>query len=70
MQPRLQLVEAGVAPGLFDQFVVGAVLDQSAALDRDDAVGMTHRGQAMGDDQDGAPVAILRMLRWMMFSLS
>src|ERR1700722_1767464 len=44
MQPRLQLMEGGIAPGPCHQFVVAAILYQPAALDVDDPVGMAHRG--------------------------
>ncbi len=42
----------GAAP--FDQFLVGAALDDLAVAEHQDAVGMAHGGQAVGDDQAGA----------------
>src|SRR6202051_3305973 len=32
---------------------VGAVLDDAATLDRDDAVGAAHRGKPVGDNENG-----------------
>src|SRR5258707_51411 len=37
-----------------DQFIMGAVLDDAAALDGDDAVGPAHRGKPVGDNENGA----------------
>src|SRR5579872_3389365 len=51
MNTGLQTVELGVRPAQPDQFVVGPVLDQPAAIERDDAVGAPYRGQAVGDDE-------------------
>ena len=39
MDPRLQAVERGVASAGVDQLVVGAILDDAAVLDGDDAIG-------------------------------
>ena len=45
-------------PGLVgEQFGVAAGLDDLAAVDDDDAVGITHRRQAMGDDEHRAALA-------------
>src|SRR5437773_99127 len=54
MEPCLHAVERGVAATAADQFVVVAVLDDAAALDGDDAVGLAHRGEPVRDDDDGA----------------
>src|SRR5689334_14534691 len=54
MVTRLHAIEGGVAPAGAQQVVVLAVLDDAAALDRDDAVGERHRGEAVRDDQHGA----------------
>jgi hypothetical protein len=35
---------------------VGAVLDQAAAIDGDEAIAATHRRQAMRDNDDSAPL--------------
>src|SRR6266481_275980 len=54
MKPRLHAVQRRVAPALADELVVGAVLDDAATLDGDEAVGAAHRREAMRDDEDGA----------------
>ena len=38
------------------QLVVGPHLGDAAAVDHHDAVGVLHGGQAMGDDEDRAPL--------------
>ena len=48
MEACLQAVERGVAAAGADQLVVGAVLDDAAALDGDDAVGHAHASTAGG----------------------
>src|SRR5258706_7854082 len=53
MKARLGAMQHGIAPALADELVVTAILDDLAALDGDDAVGQTHRGEPVGDDQDG-----------------
>src|SRR5689334_1044305 len=53
METSLQHVEFCVTAVGADQFVVTAVLDDASGLQRDDAIGSTHRRQAMGDDEDG-----------------
>ena len=60
METRLQAMERGVAAAGADQLVVGAVLDEPAALDGEDAVGAAHGGQAVGDDQHRAALGDLR----------
>src|ERR1700719_3972633 len=54
MDAGLQTVQRGVAPAGADELVVVVILDDAAALDRDDAVGAAHGREAMGDDQHGA----------------
>jgi len=39
METCLQAIELGIPPAAIDQFLMGAVLDQAAILNRDDAVG-------------------------------
>jgi len=51
MQPRLYLVKRGVTPCLFHQLVMGSILDQPAAFDGDDPVGMAYCRQPMGNNQ-------------------
>ena len=53
----LRLVELGVQAVQRDQFPVHALLDNLAVLEHQDAVGILHRGQAMGDHQGGATAA-------------
>ena len=59
MDAALQPVERRIASARPDQLVVGAVLDQAAAIDGDDAVGKPHRGQPMGNDENSPPFADL-----------
>src|SRR5882724_241322 len=47
-------MEVGIAPVGTDQFVVGAVLGDAAALDGDDAVGPAYRGKPVSDNENGA----------------
>src|SRR5262249_14367069 len=54
MEASLQSVQRRVAAAGLDQRVVGAVLDQPAAIEGDDAVGAAHGRQPVCDDQDGA----------------
>ena len=70
MDPSLQPMQRRVAAAGLDQRVVGAVLDQTAAIERDDAVRRPHGREPVRDDQDGAPLAISFMFCWMMRSLS
>src|ERR1700730_17506741 len=51
MQPRLYLVEGGVTSRLIYQLIMGAIFDEPPGFDGDDAVGMPHGRQAMGDDE-------------------
>src|SRR5262245_33462191 len=59
METCLQAMQRRVAAAAPDQRVVGAVLDQPAALDGDDAVGGPHGGQPMRDDEHGAALGDL-----------
>src|SRR5215831_4061546 len=54
-QPRLKPMELGVAPAPSHQIVVFSVLDQAAAIERDDAVSAAHCGQPMRDYEHRAP---------------
>jgi hypothetical protein len=53
MKTTLQDVKLCVAAVRLDQLFVGAVLDDPAGLDRDDAVRGPHRRQPVRDDEDG-----------------
>src|SRR5262249_48151887 len=55
----LQPMQRCVTPAGLDQRVVGAVLDQSAAIERDDAVGRAHGREPMRDDQNRPPLGDL-----------
>src|SRR5262245_6730235 len=54
MDACLQIVELGIKMVGADQLVMGTVLDDAAALDRDDAVGAAHHRQPVRDDEHGA----------------
>src|SRR5262249_30471614 len=54
MDAGLEVRGLGVTAVGADQLVVGPVLDQTPALDGDDAIGPAHRGEPVGNDQDGA----------------
>jgi len=47
-------IEAGVASAGCDQLVMGAALDDPAAVDNDDLVRVAHGAQPVGDDDAGA----------------
>src|SRR5262249_38593979 len=51
MDARLQVMQLRIATVAADQFLVITVLDDTAALDRNDAVDPAHRRQAVGDDE-------------------
>src|SRR5712675_1825132 len=51
MQTCLEPVERCISAAGLDQIVMGAVLDQAAALDGDDAIGKPQRREPMGNDQ-------------------
>src|SRR3981081_3939420 len=54
IEARLQKMEICIAPVRPDQFVVGAVLDDTTTLDCDDAVGPAHRGKPVSADENRA----------------
>src|SRR5689334_11064388 len=54
MEACLQPVQRGIAATGLDQRLMSAVLDQPAALEGEDAIGGTHGGKAMRDDQHRA----------------
>ena len=54
--PGLDPPELRVDPVPSDQFVMGALFDHSARIENVDAIRMTYRRKAMGDDDRG-PVA-------------
>ena len=60
MEPCLQPIERCIAAAGLDQFVVGAVLDEAAPLDGDDAIRHAHGGQPMRDDEHRSAVGDLR----------
>src|SRR5581483_5266058 len=55
IDPSLHEMEVGVATVAPYQLVMGAVLDDAAALERDDAIGPADRGKPVGNDEHGAP---------------
>src|SRR6516165_7244355 len=59
MEPCLYSMQRRVPAAGLDQRVVGAVLDQAAALERDDAVGRAHGRKAVRDDQNGSSLGNL-----------
>src|SRR5712691_894078 len=59
MDSGLQAVERGIAAAGLDQIVMGAVLDDAARFEGDDAVGAPHRGEPVGDDEYGAALGDL-----------
>src|SRR5216684_5735238 len=60
MQTCLEPIECCIAAAGLDQIVVGAVLDQAAALDGDDAIGKPQRGEPMGNDKHRSTAGDLR----------
>src|SRR5215831_3261091 len=54
MDACLQTVQRRIAAASPDQVIMGAVLRQTAAVDRDEAVASPHRGQPMRNDEDRA----------------
>src|SRR6185503_4780247 len=57
MQACLGAEQRRIASAAADKLLVSAILDDAPAFDRDDAVGMTHRRQPVGDDDDRATLA-------------
>ena len=47
-------IRCGVQPALADELVVGAALDDRAAVEHDDLVAVADRAEPVGDDQAGA----------------
>ena len=60
MQPCLEPMESCISAAGLDQIVMGAVLDQAAALDGDDAIGHPQRGEPMRDDEHRSALRDLR----------
>src|SRR5499426_3030907 len=56
MNTCLQAVQRCIAAAGLDQRVMGAILDQAAALERDDAIGRPHGREPMRDDQNRPPL--------------
>src|SRR5262249_29373777 len=54
MDACLQTVQRRIAAASPDQVIMGAVLGQTTAVDRDEAVASPHGGQPMRDDEDRA----------------
>src|SRR5216684_1118635 len=59
MDPSLQPMQRCIAAAGLDQRVMGAILDQAAALERDDAIGRPHGREPVRDDQNRSPFADL-----------
>src|SRR5262245_23147415 len=55
MDSCLQSVQRCIAAAGVDQRVMGAVLDQATALERDDAIGRPHGREPVRDDQNRSP---------------
>src|SRR5262245_25254641 len=55
LQSHLRAVERGVPSAAAHKFVVRAVFDDPAVLDRDYSVGLPQGRETMGDDEDCAP---------------
>ena len=66
MEARKARVEAVLG----DEFVVAADFDNAAAFERQDAIGVAHGGETMGDDENGAAFGealqrVLHLRFWM-----
>jgi hypothetical protein len=48
-------VQAVIEAAAREQFFMRALLDDAPVLQHDDAIGVAHRGEAMRDDEPGAP---------------
>ncbi len=69
--PTLHVPQVRIdALGPAQQALVRAAFDDPALVHHDDAVGMPHGTQAVGDDEDGSPWQMCAMLRCRMASLS
>src|SRR3974377_234484 len=63
MDPRLQVVQLGIAAIAADQLVMRAVFDDAATLDCNDAIGLAHGRQPVSNDEYGAtPGDLLHIL--------
>ena len=60
MDATLQPVKRRIAPARPNQFVVSTILNEAAAVEREDAVGKANGGQAVGDDENRASLSDLR----------
>src|SRR5438309_8944466 len=56
MEATLQAMQRGVSAAAADQLVMRPVFDEAPAIEGNDAVAAPHGGQAMGDDEHGAPL--------------
>src|ERR1700761_3397077 len=54
LDARLQVVQLGIATVAADQLIMTAVLDDAAAFNGDDTIGVAYRGQPVGNDEDRA----------------
>jgi hypothetical protein len=52
----LEGVESGIVPTQVDEVIVTPLLHDPSLFDDDDAVGPSHRAEAVGDDEDGTPL--------------
>src|SRR5215813_12946363 len=59
MNSCLQAMQRCIAAAGLDQRVMGAVLDQAATLERDDAIRRPHGRKPVRDDQNGPPLGDL-----------
>src|SRR5499427_10588092 len=59
MDSRLQPMQGCIAAASLDQRVMGAVLDQAAALERDDAIRRPHGREPVRDDENRPPLGDL-----------
>src|ERR1700728_1257520 len=62
MKPTLHSVKHRVAPALADKVIVGAFLDKTPVIERQDAVGKAHRGQTVGNNENCASYRDLRKI--------
>ena len=60
MDATLQSVKRRVAPALADQLVVSTIFNEAPMVQGEDTIGGANRGQAMGDNENRAPVGDLR----------
>jgi len=52
MDATLQSVEGGVAPSPANQLIVRTILDEAPMVEREDAIGVANRRQAVGDNEN------------------